>query len=127
MDREVGEECSKYGTVTSVLIFEATEPGFPPDQAVRIFVQFERVEEATKARTGEEGCRERSRRPVPGQPAAAAGRRHPPPPTVPPPHAQALVDLSGRFFGGREVEAAFFEEERFAQRDLAPRPDEVRR
>jgi len=32
----------------SVLIFEATEPGFPADQAVRIFVQFERVEEATK-------------------------------------------------------------------------------
>lgn len=32
----------------SVLIFEATEPGFPADQAVRIFVQFARVEEATK-------------------------------------------------------------------------------
>ena len=32
----------------SVMIFEVTEPGFPADQAVRIFVQFERVEEATK-------------------------------------------------------------------------------
>jgi len=30
------------------MIFEATEPGFPADQAVRIFVQFERAEEATK-------------------------------------------------------------------------------
>lgn len=30
------------------MIFEVTEPGFPADQAVRIFVQFERVEEATK-------------------------------------------------------------------------------
>jgi splicing factor 45 len=41
--------------------------------------------------------------------------------------AQALVDLQGRFFGGREVEARFFDEQRFEQRDLAPRPEEVRR
>ena len=41
--------------------------------------------------------------------------------------AQALVDLQGRFFGGREVEASFFEEERFERKDLAPRPEEVRR
>jgi hypothetical protein len=34
--------------VCSVLIFEATEPGFPDDQAVRIFVEFSRIEEATK-------------------------------------------------------------------------------
>lgn len=34
----------------SVTIFEATEPGFPADQAVRIFVEFARVEEATKVR-----------------------------------------------------------------------------
>lgn len=47
-------------------------------------------------------------------------------PTLPP-SPQALVDLQGRFFGGREVEAAFFEEERFEQMDLAPRPEEVRR
>lgn len=30
------------------MIFEVTEPGFPADQAVRIFVEFDRVEEATK-------------------------------------------------------------------------------
>ncbi|EFN54722.1 hypothetical protein CHLNCDRAFT_135411 [Chlorella variabilis] len=69
------------------MIFEVTEPGFPSDQSVRIFVQFERVEEATKA----------------------------------------LVDLQGRFFGGREVKAQFFEEERFEKLELAPRPEEVRR
>lgn len=40
---------------------------------------------------------------------------------------QALVDLHGRYFGGREVAAEFFEEERFERRELAPRPDEVRR
>ncbi|KAL4444662.1 hypothetical protein ABPG77_002479 [Micractinium sp. CCAP 211/92] len=87
LDREVGEECSKYGTVTNVMIFEVTEPGFPADQAVRIFVEFDRVEEATKA----------------------------------------LVDLQGRFFAGREVEASFFEEERFAKQELAPLASEVRR
>ena len=37
----------------SVLIFEVTEPNFPPHEAVRIFVQFSRPEEATKV--GEQG------------------------------------------------------------------------
>lgn len=32
-----------------VLIFEITEPGFPDDESVRIFVHFERAEEATRA------------------------------------------------------------------------------
>lgn len=43
------------------------------------------------------------------------------------PLLQALVDLQGRFFAGREVEASFFEEERFAKRELAPLASEVRR
>lgn len=34
------------------MIFEVTEPNFPQDQAVRIFVQFERTEDATKVRRG---------------------------------------------------------------------------
>lgn len=41
LDEEIGMECSKYGTVLSVLIFEVIEPGYPSDEAVRIFVQFE--------------------------------------------------------------------------------------
>lgn len=41
LDEEVGEECSKYGNVENILIFEVTDPQYPPDQAVRIFVQFE--------------------------------------------------------------------------------------
>ena len=55
------DEDDEYGTVTRVLIFEITEPNFPTNEAVRIFVQFERPEETTKA----------------------------------------LVDLDGRYFGGR--------------------------
>ena len=49
LEEEVAQECTtKYGAVQSVMIFEVTTPGFPPEQAVRIFVEFERVEEATK-------------------------------------------------------------------------------
>ncbi|XP_048141079.1 DNA-damage-repair/toleration protein DRT111, chloroplastic isoform X1 [Rhodamnia argentea] len=85
LEEEVGSECAKYGTVTRVLIFEITEPNFPSDEAVRIFVQFERPEETTKA----------------------------------------LVDLDGRFFGGRVVHATFYDEERFSKNELAPMPGEI--
>lgn len=85
LEGEVAEECTKYGTVTRVLIFEITEPNFPVDEAVRIFVQFERSEQATKA----------------------------------------LVDLEGRFFGGRVVRATFYEEDRFNTNQLAPMPGEI--
>ena len=54
----MAQECTtKYGAVQSVMIFEVTTPGFPPEQAVRIFVEFERVEEATKV--GRTFCAER--------------------------------------------------------------------
>ncbi|KAL2642390.1 hypothetical protein R1flu_009977 [Riccia fluitans] len=85
LEDEVASECAKYGTVNRVLIFEITEPDFPVTEAVRIFVQFERAEQATKA----------------------------------------LVDLDGRFFGGRVVRASFYDVERFARNELAPLPGEV--
>ena len=49
LDEEVGEECSKYGDVENILIFEVTDPQYPPDQAVRIFVQFENQKAAEAA------------------------------------------------------------------------------
>ncbi|XP_010241188.1 PREDICTED: DNA-damage-repair/toleration protein DRT111, chloroplastic [Nelumbo nucifera] len=49
LEDEVASECAKYGIVTRVLIFEITEPDFPADEAVRIFVQFDRSEATTKA------------------------------------------------------------------------------
>jgi splicing factor 45 len=48
LDEEVGTECSRYGDVLSVLIFEVTERGYPETEAVRVFVQFE-TQEAAKA------------------------------------------------------------------------------
>jgi splicing factor 45 len=85
LEYEVATECANYGTVSRVLIFEITQPNFPPEEAVRIFIQFERAEEATKA----------------------------------------MVDLQGRYFGGRIVQATFFDEERFGRNELAPMPGEV--
>ncbi|KAI4306336.1 hypothetical protein L6164_029623 [Bauhinia variegata] len=85
LEEEVGSECGKYGTVTRVLIFEITEPNFPSDEAVRIFVQFERSEETTKS----------------------------------------IIDLDGRYFGGRVVRATFYDEERFGRNELAPMPGEI--
>ncbi|CAH9141502.1 unnamed protein product [Cuscuta epithymum] len=85
LEGEVAEECTKFGTVTRVLIFEITESNFPHDEAVRIFIQFERAEQATKA----------------------------------------LIELDGRFFGGRIVRAGFYDEERFGKNDLAPLPGEI--
>lgn len=85
LEEEVGSECGKYGTVTRVLIFEITEPNFPTHEAVRIFVQFSRPEETTKA----------------------------------------LVDLDGRFFGGRTVRATFYDEVKFGKNELAPIPGEI--
>uniref|UniRef100_A0A1D1YQ92 DNA-damage-repair/toleration protein DRT111, chloroplastic n=1 Tax=Anthurium amnicola TaxID=1678845 RepID=A0A1D1YQ92_9ARAE len=85
LEDEVASECTKYGTVTRVLIFEITEANFPVDEAVRIFVQFERSEETTKA----------------------------------------IIDLDGRFFGGRVVKASFYDEERFGRTELAPVPGEI--
>ncbi|KAF8092835.1 hypothetical protein N665_0400s0034 [Sinapis alba] len=85
LEEEVGSECGKYGTVTRVLIFEITEANFPTHEAVRIFVQFSRPEETTKA----------------------------------------LVDLDGRFFGGRTVRATFYDELKFSKNELAPVPGEI--
>ena len=36
--------------------------------------------------------------------------------------AQAAVDLGGRFFGGRQVRATFYDVDKFAANDLAPDP-----
>lgn len=85
LEDEVASECAKYGKVNRVLIFEITEPNFPADEAVRIFVQFERSEETTKA----------------------------------------IIDLDGRFFGGRVVRASFYDDGKFEKNELAPMPGEI--
>ena len=49
LEPEVKEECNgKYGDVSSVVIFEL--PNTVPEEAVRIFIEFKRVESAIKGR-----------------------------------------------------------------------------
>lgn len=72
LEPEVKEECrSKYGEVVTVHITEM--PNVIPEETVRIFVEFSRIESAIKA----------------------------------------LVDLNGRFFGGRQVRCAFYSTENY--------------
>ncbi|XP_025106487.1 splicing factor 45-like isoform X2 [Pomacea canaliculata] len=77
LEPETAEECSKYGKVTKVIIFEMPEAD--DDEAVRIFVEFERMESAIKA----------------------------------------IVDLNGRYFGGRVVRGSFYNLDKFRRLDLA--------
>ncbi|XP_077354897.1 splicing factor 45 [Festucalex cinctus] len=71
LEGETKEECEKYGKVIKCVIFEIAE--VPDDEAVRIFLEFERVESAIKA----------------------------------------VVDLNGRYFGGRVVKACFYDQDKF--------------
>ena len=47
LEGETREECSKYGEVVQVVIYEIPS-GVAVEEAVRIFVQFNRVESAVK-------------------------------------------------------------------------------
>ncbi|CAH2275528.1 splicing factor 45 isoform X1 [Pelobates cultripes] len=76
LEAETKEECEKYGKVGKCVIFEI--PGAPDEDAVRIFLEFERVESAIKA----------------------------------------VVDLNGRYFGGRIVKASFYNLDKFRTLDL---------
>lgn len=51
LDEEIGTECSKFGEVLSVLIFEVTDKSFPPEAAVRVFVQFDSQQASERAVT----------------------------------------------------------------------------
>ncbi|XP_074482308.1 splicing factor 45 isoform X1 [Sebastes fasciatus] len=76
LEGETKEECEKYGKVVKCVIFEIAV--VTDDEAVRIFLEFERVESAIKA----------------------------------------VVDLNGRYFGGRVVKACFYNLDKFRVLDL---------
>ncbi|CAI2167217.1 18040_t:CDS:2 [Funneliformis geosporum] len=88
LQEETADECNeKYGTVERCLIFEVPHGKIPDDEAVRIFVKFEDIVAAIRAKK----------------------------------------DLHGRFFGGRQVTAQFFDEQKFDRLDLAPSQAELQR
>lgn len=45
---ETAEECRKYGNVVKCMVYECPPGSVPPDEAVRIFVQFSGQVEAMK-------------------------------------------------------------------------------
>ena len=53
LPNEVSSECVKYGAVVKVKIVEI--PNVPDENAVRIFIEFSRMEEAMKAVIGLHG------------------------------------------------------------------------
>uniref|UniRef100_A0A1A9WES5 Splicing factor 45 n=1 Tax=Glossina brevipalpis TaxID=37001 RepID=A0A1A9WES5_9MUSC len=78
LEPEVKDECNtKYGEVANVIIHESF--GTAPEDAVKIFVEFKRIESAIKA----------------------------------------VVDLNGRFFGGRQVRAGFYNYDKFKNFQLS--------
>lgn len=48
LEPEVKEECCKYGEVTRVIIHEVDDA--PPEEAIRIFIEFKRIESAIKGK-----------------------------------------------------------------------------
>lgn len=78
LEPETKEECGKYGDVVKCLIFELSGSDIPEEEAVRIFIEFKRLESAIKA----------------------------------------VVDLNGRYFGGRIVRAGFYDQDRFKRLEL---------
>ena len=103
LEPEIQEECNtKYGDVQKVVIFEI--PNAEPEKAVRIFTEFKRVESAIKGKnillwfnSLNLFCRYVNLFLL----------------------FLAVVDLNGRFFGGREVQASFYDVEKFKNLNLA--------
>lgn len=90
LEKETSQECAKYGTVLGCVALEDTRPGVSPDSAVRIFVKFKYEDQSLKGLYG----------------------------TVQLLTILALMDLDGRYFGGRAIRADYFNEERFNNRDF---------
>ena len=96
LEPEVKEECEgKYGEIIKVKIKEM--PGVVEEEAVRIFLEFKRQECAIKGTRIDIDI-------------VALYYEH---------AFSALVDLNGRFFGGREVCASFYNVEDFQSNCLS--------
>ena len=103
LEPEVKEECNgKYGDVISVIVFEV--PNAPtPEESVRIFIEFKRVESAIKGKTFRIIC-------ICSMIILDLSI------TITLNNMlffSAVIDLNGRFFGGREVKAQFFDQDKF--------------
>ena len=99
LEPEVKDECNtKYGEVANVLIHESF--GTAPEDAVKIFVEFKRIESAIK---GKYKIKKHKILPILLKIYFLIA---------------AVVDLNGRFFGGRQVRAGFYNYDKFKSLEL---------
>lgn len=99
LEPEVREECqTKYGDVNKVVIFEI--PNTVEEEAVRIFVEFKRMEAAIKGNLLLNS--------ISNEKLIILFVLL----------TKAVVDLNGRFFAGRQVKAGFYNVERFLAMEL---------
>lgn len=104
LEPEVKDECNtKYGDVVKVLIHEAF--GTTPEDAVKIFVEFKRMESAIK---GKYLTKLYNKMYSNGLTLSHYMNI-----------SKAVVDLNGRFFGGRQVRAGFYDFDKFRNLDLS--------
>jgi len=129
---QIGVELSKYGQVEDVRIFEVLSAGYDPAEAVRIFVQFDRVDAAVKANIDLQG------RFFGGKEVRACwgvgvglgwmglgdGNCTAQAAAQPPQTRQPLASLSAPPYTPQQVRVAFFPDDRFERQDLAPTPGE---
>ena len=100
LEPEVREECqTKYGDVNKVVIFEV--PNAEEEEAVRIYVEFKRMEAAIK------GNELRLYQFLVWWKKCNCLFLF-----------VAVIDLNGRFFAGRQVKAGFYDVERFLKMEL---------
>lgn len=98
LEPEVKDECNtKYGEVANVIIHEAF--GTTPEEAVKIFVEFKRIESAIKGKHKIVLC----------QFFITIAYTY----NIYSYYLIAVVDLNGRFFGGRQVRAGFYNFDKF--------------
>jgi hypothetical protein len=80
LEDEIKNECSKYGKIHQVVIYQVKIHNFPDQERVRLFVEFDNQSSSVLA----------------------------------------YKEMNGRFFGGRSIDASFYDEIKFRNKDLAP-------
>lgn len=102
LESETAEECSRYGVVQRCMIYEILSASVPDSEAVRIFVNFETKDAALKGLEFCPSCIFLAHQ----HPFSCFG------------YFSALNALDGRFFGGRQVHASFYDINKFRNNDL---------
>jgi splicing factor 45 len=103
LEAETAEECAQFGPVLKCVVHESQDPAVDDSDAVRIFVRFDTVESAKK------GTIWRKCSFVPLSIVMVVDINA---------TLTAMTAMNGRFFGGRQVKASFYDEASLDSGDL---------